>query len=75
MSGEMDSLRAFLHNLSNPLAITVGMVEMVQEDLEDHHPDLKENIEFLKKAKKALDRMSVLIQEQREKIMEGKTNG
>ena len=64
--------RSFIHDLSSPLMIAMGMVDFVKMKIDtDTDPKI---IERLGKAQKALNRMNELLKERRRALIERMEN-
>ena len=57
--------RKFIHDLASPLMIAMGMVDSVNNKIDDG--DLKQRLE---KSKAALDKMNTILRERRTKLIE-----
>jgi hypothetical protein len=61
--------RKFLHDISSPVSIANGMIEICLEQLEKSPVQFAPEIDRLKKALKALQKLTVLIQQNRELLV------
>jgi hypothetical protein len=60
--------RAFLHDISNPISIAYGMIEIVVATLEANPGQNTREVERLKKSLNALERTVTLIKERKKMI-------
>ena len=59
--------RAFIHDLSSPLMVALGMVDLALSKLPEDEDAVKTK---LQKAKKSLDKMSELLKDRRTQLLE-----
>lgn len=76
MTNDLDRVkeeRAFLHDISSPLMITMGMIDYVNSHLQKNEltsDDIEKYLTKLGKAKNALEKMAQLLKDRRSILIE-----